>query len=200
MRGEQDLWTDESIALLRKLWAEGVPASAIAVQLGGVFTRSAVLGKVHRMRLAGANVASSTKRRSKTVSPESDASDKSPFNDLPASPWRRRRGKQDEQSAAAKMPGKRLLELANDSCRWPLGDPGTARFRFCGATDAAVDLGIPYCPRHMRRAYLAPRRTRGKNKPSIVTAGEPVSDSPSVAPSRAYVWRARVRNPAARWR
>jgi GcrA cell cycle regulator len=46
MRGEQDLWSDERIALLRKLWAEGVPASAIAAQLGGAITRSAVLGKV----------------------------------------------------------------------------------------------------------------------------------------------------------
>ena len=45
-------WTDERVELLRKLWAEGLSASQIAAQMGGV-SRNAVIGKVHRLKLSG---------------------------------------------------------------------------------------------------------------------------------------------------
>src|ERR1700753_1247832 len=45
-------WTDERVDLLKKLWLDGLSASQIAKQLGGV-TRNAVIGKVHRLGLAG---------------------------------------------------------------------------------------------------------------------------------------------------
>ena len=45
-------WTDERVELLKKLWLEGLSASQIAKQLGGV-TRNAVIGKVHRLGLSG---------------------------------------------------------------------------------------------------------------------------------------------------
>ncbi|MFD0934327.1 GcrA family cell cycle regulator, partial [Methylobacterium trifolii] len=45
-------WTDERVALLRRLWEDGQSASKIAAQLGGV-TRNAVIGKVHRLGLSG---------------------------------------------------------------------------------------------------------------------------------------------------
>jgi len=40
-------WTDERVEVLKKLWSDGLSASQIAKQLGGV-TRNAVIGKVHR--------------------------------------------------------------------------------------------------------------------------------------------------------
>ena len=46
-------WTDERVSMLKKLWLEGLSASQIAKQLGGV-TRNAVIGKVHRLGLSGA--------------------------------------------------------------------------------------------------------------------------------------------------
>ena len=46
------MWTDERVELLKKLWAEGLSASQVAKQLGGV-TRNAVIGKVHRLGLSG---------------------------------------------------------------------------------------------------------------------------------------------------
>ena len=45
-------WTDERVELLKKLWLDGLSASQIAKQLGGV-TRNAVIGKVHRLGLSG---------------------------------------------------------------------------------------------------------------------------------------------------
>lgn len=45
-------WTEERVAQLRTLWARGFSASEIAYQLRDV-TRNAVIGKVHRIGLAG---------------------------------------------------------------------------------------------------------------------------------------------------
>src|ERR1700742_4940648 len=45
-------WTEERVAELKKLWAEGHSASQIAKKLGSV-TRNAVIGKVHRLGLSG---------------------------------------------------------------------------------------------------------------------------------------------------
>src|SRR2546430_17469210 len=45
-------WTDERVETLKKLWADGHSASQIAAELGGI-TRNAVIGKVHRLGLAG---------------------------------------------------------------------------------------------------------------------------------------------------
>ena len=39
-------------------------------------------------------------------------------------------------------------DLEPDSCRWPIGDPLTAEFRFCGLHAS----GGPYCTRHTRAA------------------------------------------------
>ena len=46
-------WTDERVELLSRLWLEGRSASQIATALGGGLTRNAVIGKVHRLGLAG---------------------------------------------------------------------------------------------------------------------------------------------------
>src|ERR1700749_2552952 len=45
-------WTDDRVEQLKNLWTEGLSASQIARALGGV-TRNAVIGKVHRLCLAG---------------------------------------------------------------------------------------------------------------------------------------------------
>ena len=44
-------WTDERIALVAKRWAEGASAGTIAKELGPGVSRSAVLGKIHRLHL-----------------------------------------------------------------------------------------------------------------------------------------------------
>jgi GcrA cell cycle regulator len=50
-------WTDERVKLLKKYWAEGLSASQIATALGEV-TRNGVIGKAHRLGLAGRATAS----------------------------------------------------------------------------------------------------------------------------------------------
>ena len=61
-------WTDERVERLKKLWADGLSASQIAAELGGV-SRNAVIGKVHRLNLPGrAKSGGSSASRAKRVS------------------------------------------------------------------------------------------------------------------------------------
>ena len=50
-------WTPDRIETLTRLWNDGLAASVIAAKLGEV-TRNAVIGKVHRLGLAGRNTTS----------------------------------------------------------------------------------------------------------------------------------------------
>ncbi len=43
-----------------------------------------------------------------------------------------------------------LLELNEHTCKWPIGDPLTPDFYFCGQHS---EEGKPYCDFHSRRAY-----------------------------------------------
>ena len=155
MRG---VWTRERIALLKKLWADGETATAIAASL--CMSRSAVLGKVFRLRLRPAKKATAAAARS----------DKAILG-------QRRKGR--PPAASAMTSGKTLFELTNDSCRWPHGQPGTKSFHFCGAPGADLEGGRPYCERHARRAYVGNRKTVAG------PAGEadPPITSPSIVPS-----------------
>jgi hypothetical protein len=71
-------------------------------------------------------------------------------------PARRRAGKAPPQPAQIKARRNTLLDLTNECCRWPYGEHGGKRFFFCGAAGADIARGIPYCPRHMERAYIVP--------------------------------------------
>jgi GcrA cell cycle regulator len=181
MRGKQDLWTKQDVALLQALWREGATASAIAAQLG--VSRSSILGKIGRLRRLAASVAPSIARKS-------NAADEFASRCSPApSPAHRRPGKRGDRSesrrAKAKARGKQLPELTNNCCRWPLGTPGTAKFVFCGVAEANLELGIAYCRRHRARAYLKPGRDGKKKKLNLTLAGEVTSVLPNPAASRA---------------
>ena len=43
-----------------------------------------------------------------------------------------------------------IVELKEAMCRWPLGDPTTAEFRYCGIQSAGAG---PYCAHHGSMAY-----------------------------------------------
>src|ERR1041385_7953064 len=58
-RTEMQTWTDDRVELIKKLWGDGLSASQIAGELGGI-TRNAVIGKVHRLGLSGRAKAPST--------------------------------------------------------------------------------------------------------------------------------------------
>ena len=52
-----------------------------------------------------------------------------------------------------------LMELTERTCKWPVGDPATPNFWFCGLP---VQQGKPYCEAHVGVAFqpMSARRDR----------------------------------------
>ena len=175
-------WTDERVELLKKLWGEGQSASQIAKELGGV-TRNAVIGKVHRLGLSNrATAAAKTESQAKpgtksepTARRKAEPSAKEP--DPKPSPSLARRqiipagqplppqpsANEISPEALAKVSeiekkAKKinLLELTERTCKWPVGDPTTPDFWFCGLP---TQSGKPYCEAHVGVAFQ-PMNTR----------------------------------------
>jgi len=167
-------WTDERVELLKRLWMEGLSASQIAAELGEGVTRNAVIGKVHRLKLSGrAKPTSSAPRPRK---PRSSSSRR-----LGVGIGKRRSvsapmigatalqiSAEDEElleTAADRTielyipPEERvdLLSLTETTCKWPIGDPMSDEFYFCGRQ---ADESRPYCEFHSRRAYHQIERKR----------------------------------------
>ena len=167
-------WTDERVELLKKLWNEGLSASQIAAQLGGV-SRNAVIGKVHRLNLPGRAKAGGTQAASRPKRPAAVAPRPSSFAARPvaarpvaARPVGNALTKEeidvdfDVQHDQLPVPvhGKgvvvpmsrklELTQLTERTCKWPIGDPLNDDFHFCG--NESPD-NSPYCTYHQRLAY-----------------------------------------------
>jgi GcrA cell cycle regulator len=56
-----------------------------------------------------------------------------------------------------------ILELTEDTCRWPIGDPGSVDFFFCGGNTLNT---LPYCAYHSRVAYQ-PANDRRRVRPQF---------------------------------
>ena len=56
-----------------------------------------------------------------------------------------------------------LLELTERTCKWPIGDPSTSEFWFCGHPS---EQGKPYCETHISIAFqpITTRRDKKQNK------------------------------------
>ena len=161
-------WTDERVEKLKKLWSEGLSASQIAAQLGGV-SRNAVIGKVHRLNLPGRAKAGGATSAART--PKRNTSTPRPQTYAPRTATRtiaRQQGStmlreeveigaleevQRRPSTNVVVPISRrlgLTELTERTCKWPVGDPLTDDFHFCGCE--SLDSS-PYCKYHQRLAY-----------------------------------------------
>lgn len=150
-------WTEERVALLRKLWTEDFSASRIAAELGGGVSRSAVIGKIHRLGLCGRGQPTwSAKRQPKlrvprgeramcrTASIGNTALKVRPemLEEAPPQPF---------EATVVPIARKLSIEkLTERTCKWPIGDPGHQEFHFCGHDSADA---MPYCPYHARIAY-----------------------------------------------
>lgn len=167
-------WTDERVELLGKLWLEGRSASQIAAELGMGVTRNAVIGKVHRLGLAGrpksaTPVVGAARGKLKVAarSPEADTTDAKVDVDIVVMPL----PEESAEIVPLRQPVSEVLlpiservtimELRESSCRWPMGDPMKADFRFCGARTGGANG--PYCTAHARLAFQpAPERRRDR--------------------------------------
>jgi len=149
-------WTDERVEMLKKLWADGLSASQIAGELGGV-TRNAVIGKVHRLGLSGRAKSSSSvasrPRKARASGHMLRVSRSSMRGNTALAHAYEHDFESEPELIENIIPlGQRrtILELTEETCRWPIGDPGGADFFFCGGNTIA---GLPYCAYHSRVAY-----------------------------------------------
>jgi GcrA cell cycle regulator len=157
-------WTDERVELLRVLWLDGKSASQISAQLGMGVTRNAVIGKVHRLGLSG---------RTKSSAPAAPRVRQrtAPLHRPPVVNRSGGGGHVGRGNTALAMqtehlmdlrpivyedvvvpisPRVTIVELKESMCRWPLGDPTSVEFRYCGSQSPGTG---PYCTYHGKMAY-----------------------------------------------
>ncbi|HTX48148.1 MAG TPA: GcrA family cell cycle regulator [Caulobacteraceae bacterium] len=134
-------WSDDRVTTLSQLWREGLSASQIARQLGGV-TRNAVIGKIHRLGLSGRGAPSAPARAPRVAAPRARRPARAaPPVSRPLQP------PVCVSLAPPEGPGlvDTLVRLGAHACKWPIGDPKCADFSFCGRpTDGR------YCEAHER--------------------------------------------------
>lgn len=162
------VWTEDRVTRLRRLWRDGWTAARIAAEFGPSISRSAVLGKVHRLGLSAdrprrsgrrqavgsptAEVATAARRPGEALAAGSGGS-KPPSRPEAAPPPR------SPQPADLPSGGLGLLELRRGQCRWPYG-PDRGVTTFCGRP---VSRGA-YCRGHAGVGYS----TLGKTQPSLL--------------------------------
>ena len=170
-------WTEDRVKMLLQLREEGKTSSQIAEALGDT-TRNAVIGKIFRLGLAKptkkkpAKDAVEDRSSHRGDSPDKgtgaaagaspDGSEVGAAGD-PASGSDFARSVEDASHVVgmdetmtlvkrAERDAKRLslLELTERTCKWPVGDPSTDDFWFCGLPSKA---GKPYCEAHIGLAF-----------------------------------------------
>jgi GcrA cell cycle regulator len=163
-------WTDERVELLKKLWADGLSASQIAAKLGEV-TRNAVIGKVHRLGLAGRATTSRVRvarpRTNVALFPARSAQVQyrtfgNTVLKIAAQPEERKTATVIPLRALPELepaPGGlvSLTDLKESMCHWPIGDPMEEGFHFCARRKS---FGVPYCEHHAAIAYNPVARRR----------------------------------------
>ena len=154
-------WNEEKVEKLKELWGKGSTASQIAEIIGGI-SRNAVIGKAHRL-----NLSSKIKTRNASSSQNFD-------NSSEENSSKQRRGKKSkfqslviEKDFEPENP-KKLEELDESSCKWPVGHPEEQSFYFCGRSSLK---DFSYCKLHLLYAY----QPKGRKE-------EPVADKDEVAP------------------
>lgn len=130
-----NVWTDERVAELVKLRAEGWSFGQLARRFH--VTRNAVCGKLDRL-----NAPLPDRRRRLKQDRNRTIVDRAPrdadgITDLP-----------DENIPIEQR--CTLMELTDVRCRWPCGDPKSPAFFYCGASSPEDK---PYCVYHTRVAY-----------------------------------------------
>ena len=156
-------WTDERIETLKKLWSDGLSASQIAAALGGI-TRNAVIGKVHRLGLSG-RAKSPAAAEPRARKPRSHAAllrvarPAVRGNNALAYEFEPEAEPEPIDNVIPLGQRRSLIELSEETCRWPIGDPGSPDFFFCGGHALT---GLPYCSYHSRIAYQPPNARRDR--------------------------------------
>ena len=155
-------WTAEAIENLIRLALEGRSASFIAAALGAA-SRNAVIGKANRIgvKLNGDGRASAPGRTPAGAyraplaipRPKPVPGKQSSAPALSRGPERKAAWTLAE-AEVGEMRRVRFEEIREFACRWPLGDPRSGDFAYCGLKPAE---GHSYCAGHCKMAYRLPQ-------------------------------------------
>ena len=151
-------WNEEKVEKLKELWGKGSTASQIAEIIGGI-SRNAVIGKAHRLNL-------SSKIKTRNASPSQGFDINSEQNN----PKQRKGRKSRFQSLIIQKDfepenPKKLEELDENSCKWPIGHPEEQSFYFCGRSSLK---DFSYCKLHLLYAY----QPKGRKEEPVVDKDE----------------------------
>ena len=135
-------WTPDREKKLKDLWKKGHTASQIASIIGDT-TRNAVIGKAHRLNLQARAI--SKKITSKTKTEENNV----PTKEGKLSRKARFKALLLDKNFEPENP-KKLEELTDETCRWPIGHPYEKTFYFCGRKSMEK---FPYCKLHVLYAF-----------------------------------------------
>jgi len=168
-------WDSGMLKKLKALVGKGLSTAEMGKKLG--MSKNAVVGKLNRL---GWNVKSGDAEpekpvKTKTKKTATEAADKKtkPVKETKKSVKETVKEKKSKVKADAKKTKtvktaskktkkdlalhelliQHALQMANlkqNQCRWPIGDPDSDNFHFCGET---VFAGKPYCYEHCRQAY-----------------------------------------------
>ena len=144
-------WTDEKVELLRQLWMDGRSASQISAVLGQGLTRNAVIGKVHRLGLAGRATPARVERPRLPSAPRISVRNHTALPPVV----------EEDPILLDDGTFATVLTINDRMCRWPIGDPSENEFHFCGRKPKAAS---PYCEAHARKAYQPQQLRRDKTR------------------------------------
>lgn len=165
-----DFWTEDRVAQLRQLWTvQGLSGSIVGSRLG--ISRSAVIGKVHRLNLPPRHVAvrkppnyAKAKRKKSKLPVANHASRLERLLGLPKqkpgafSPYPHERA-EILPPQADDIARVSLLDLENHHCKWVCAEQTNLdSLVYCG--DQRVE-GLAYCPGHAHRAYRPEKPGKG---------------------------------------
>ena len=136
-------WTPERQKKLKDLWKKGYTASQIAEEIGET-TRNAVIGKAHRLKLEARAV---SKKTSATLISKKDKNSEIKQGKL--SRKARFKSLLLDKNFEPENP-KKLIELTDDTCKWPIGHPYEKNFYFCGRKPLEK---FSYCKLHVLYAF-----------------------------------------------
>jgi GcrA cell cycle regulator len=159
------LWTAEAVEDLKRLALAGKSASRIAAELGG--SRNAVIGKASRIGIklnGGGGRPTSGAAPGRAGRPQWATARYAPPNadqgahvvaagglsprEVRTPTWT------FGEAEIGEMRRLRFEDIRESACRWPLGDPRSGEFAYCGLTPAK---GQSYCAGHCRMAYRPPQ-------------------------------------------
>ena len=168
------LWTDDDDATLRGMIEQRLPASEIGRAMGR--SRSAIIGRSHRIGIRPdsdkpTNRREARRRRGRPEDVSMGTRRSKPQRRLSwavdgryADKKRDAAAKQERNAArvaamniCSDIPPeqrKTLVELKPNDCRWPVGDPKTPQFFFCGSPQCE---GSSYCGLHWAQSRTAER-------------------------------------------